>query len=178
MSDDQQPPVPSDHAKWLHEMNREDFARAIARWDAVYDGLNEAAIKTADGALRAGLLINGGAAVSVLAFIGSLATKSMITASQLSRVADSLELFAIGVAVAVAGMGLSYVTHYLSAGRISSFTRQQVSPYVVPGPKTKRYTQITAAAHVLAFIAGLACIALFVWGVLSIREAIVHLSLQ
>ena len=63
--------------------------------------LNEAAIKGADAALRSALLINGGAAVSVLAFIGGLAAQSRIKLDQLQAVAHSLTLFAFGVAAAV-----------------------------------------------------------------------------
>jgi hypothetical protein len=178
MTDPQQPPVSPEHQKWLHEMSREDHSRVHARYDGIVDQLNEAAIKTADGALRAGLLINGGAAVSVLAFIGSLATKELITVGQLASVADSLLIFAIGVATAVAGMGLSYLTHFFGAGRVHSFTRLAVPPYVTTGPKTKRYTIMTAIVHILAFVAGFACIGLFILGMFSVRYAIVHLSVH
>ena len=75
-------------------MKREDAQRAFDLHSSQLDKMNEAAIKSANSALRACLLINGGAAVSVLAFIGSLATKELIAVSQLSRVASSLEIFA------------------------------------------------------------------------------------
>jgi hypothetical protein len=138
--------------------------------------LNDAAIKTADGALRSGMLINGGAAVSVLAFIGALATKDMITIPQLSKVADSLEVFAAGVAVAVAGMGLSYLTHFFGAGRIQSFARQWEHPWVIPGPNTKKYSRVTYTLQMLAFLAGLTTVILFVGGMLSVRNAIAQLG--
>jgi hypothetical protein len=108
MTDSPSPPSspPFEVRKWAHELKREDAQRAWDRLDAQFDKINEAAIKAADAALRAGLLINGGAAVSVLAFIGSLATKELIAVPQLSRVAGSLEIFAFGVAAAVSGLGL------------------------------------------------------------------------
>ena len=99
------PPPPFEYTKWAHELKREDVQRASDLHVSRVDKSNEAAIKAADAALRAGLLINGGAAVSVLAFIGSLATKELIAVPQLSRVAASLENFALGVAVAVMGLG-------------------------------------------------------------------------
>ena len=88
------PPPPFEYQKWAHELKREDAQRAFDLLESRRDKINEAAIKAADSALRAGLLINGGAAVSVLAFIGSLATKELIAISQLSGVASSLEIFA------------------------------------------------------------------------------------
>lgn len=177
MTQEQTPPA-YDHQKWLHELQREDAHKAFGRWDEQYDKLNDAAIKTADGALRSGMLINGGAAVSVLAFIGGLVTKDMISMGQLSKVADSLELFAAGVAVSVAGMGLSYVTHFFGASRIRSFARQWEPPWIVPGPNTRNYSRATYAAQILAFLAGLATIILFVGGMLSVRNAIGHLVIN
>jgi hypothetical protein len=69
--------------------------------------LNEAAIKGAETALRSALLINGGAAISVLAFIGGLAMQSRIRLDQLHAVAHSLVLFAFGVVAAVVAMVLA-----------------------------------------------------------------------
>ena len=84
-------PPPFEVQKWAHEMKREDAYRAFDLFDSRFDIIDQAAIKAADSALRAGLLINGGAAVSVLAFIGSLATKELIAVSQLSHVATALK---------------------------------------------------------------------------------------
>ncbi len=68
-------PPPFAYQQWTHGMKREDAQRAFDLLGSRRDKMNKAAIKSADSTLRAGLLINGGAAVSVLAFIGSLATK-------------------------------------------------------------------------------------------------------
>jgi hypothetical protein len=171
-----QPPQPYDHEKWLHEMKRIDGQRAIDRWDNQFDKLNEAAVKIADATLRAGMLINGGAAVSVLAFIGSLATKELITVTQLSLIASSLVIFALGVVAAVLGMGLSYMTHFFGAGRIASFTKLSEHPWIIPGRATRSYTNAIRATHILAFAAGLVCIVFFVWGMISVRNAIEHLG--
>ena len=69
-----QNPVDADHAKWLLEMQREDAHRAHDEAKNFYQQVNEYTIKAGENALRAFLLINGGAAVSVLAFIGGLGT--------------------------------------------------------------------------------------------------------
>ena len=69
-------PAPYDHQKWLHEMTRQDAQRAHDQLAQFAQSVNEAAVKGGDAALRAALLINGGAAVSVLAFIGGYSTTS------------------------------------------------------------------------------------------------------
>jgi hypothetical protein len=146
------------------------------RLDGQFDKMNEAAIKIADSALRAGLLINGGAAVSVLAFVGSLATKELIAVSQLSRVASSLEIFAFGVGAAVVGMGLSYLTHLFDADYFGSLKRIGDPPFAEPGPASKRIRCFRTSAHVLAVIAFFICIGCFIGGMLSVRDAIERLA--
>lgn len=170
------PPPPFDYQKWTHEMKREDVRRASDLHVSRVDKSNEAAIKAAEAALRAGLLINGGAAVSVLAFIGSLATKELIGIPQLSRVAGSLEIFAFGVAAAVVGIGLSYLTHFFEAGYHASMTWSIDTSSMGPGPNTKAYLWLRIGVHAFAVIAFLACIGCFVFGMFSVRDAIEHLS--
>ena len=171
------PSKPSlEYRQWVYEKKREDAQRAFDRQDARLDMFNEAAVKIADSALRAGLLINGGAAVSVLAFIGSLATKDLIAVSQLSRVARSLEVFAFGVAAAVVGMGLSYLTHLWDADYTGSLKRTADFPFVEPGARSKRYRYLRTATHVLAVVAFLFCIGCFILGMISVRDAIEHLA--
>lgn len=100
---DAPPPPPFEQQKWLHEMKRSDAFRAFDWRDSRVKMLDQAAIKAGDAALRSALLINGGAAISVLAFIGSLVPKEPLT--QLARVSDNLVVFASGVLVAALGLG-------------------------------------------------------------------------
>jgi hypothetical protein len=119
---------------------------------------------------------NWGAAVSVLAFIGSLATKELVAVSQLSRVASSLVVFAYGVAAAVMGLGLSYLTHFFEAVSIASLKRTAEFPFMTPTKASKRNLWFRGSAHVLAVIAFFVCIGCFIFGMISVRDAIVHLA--
>ena len=56
---DQKPDEPD----WRYVMAREDAHRAHDQLNSIYDKQNEAAFKSGETALRACLLINGGAAV-------------------------------------------------------------------------------------------------------------------
>ena len=71
---------------------------------------NTAAIEVANLALRTAMLINGGAAISVLAFIGGLASRDKVSLQAITQTAATLVWFATGVAVATLSMGLAYFT--------------------------------------------------------------------
>ena len=172
----QPPQMPFDVQKWIEDVKRQDAYRSHDRWDSIFDSLNEAAIKASEIALRTAILINGGAAVSVLAFIGGLASKDIIKIDRLSDIANSLLLFALGVALATAGIAFSYCTHYLSAGVINTYSRAFVHPYVTSGPKTSNWILWRNITHLLGFIAGIASLGFFIWGMLSVRAAITHLG--
>ena len=112
---------PADYQKWVHELKREDAQRAHDKADAFVTHVNEAAISNANLALRTSVLINGGAAVSVLAFVGGLVTQKRIIS--LEEISGALELFAIGVAMATAAMGFSYLTNYFIASGVGRRAR-------------------------------------------------------
>jgi hypothetical protein len=169
----QQPPF--DYQKWLHEIRRQDAQRAHDKIDDFHRYVNEATIKSGDSALRAALLINGGAAVSVLAFIGGLVAQGKIKVEQLNDVAGSLTWFAIGTACAVLAMAASYFTNYFMAGMASSKARKWEHPYLEDTPKTKWMQSLNRVFHVLAVIAGIGSLVIFVVGMLDVREAITHL---
>ncbi len=168
---------PYDHQKWVHELGREDAHRAHDQNSQFTDKLNEATVKSGDAALRAALLINGGAAVSVLAFIGGMVSQNRIRVSQLADVAGSLMLFAYGVAFAVAGLALSYFTNYATVGHAASMTKHWEHPYVRPNePSTGRWARLKGFFHILAVVAGLLSLALFIFGMFDVRDAIVRLA--
>jgi hypothetical protein len=178
-----QPPgqPPFDYQKWIVEMQRQDAQRAleISREDAhrAHDKLDEihryvdqAAITAGQFALRMVLLINGGAAIALLTFVGSLPKE------QKRLFANTLVWFASGVALAVAALALAYFTNYLMAGLASSRLRTWEYPYVQPGPTTSRYFILNRIFHYAAVIVGLASLAAFVFGMLRVRDALVYLS--
>ena len=123
-------------------------AREEARWvdraTTFFTQVNEAAIKTGESTFQACLLINGGAAISVLAFIGGLASKDVIGVAQLAVVADSLIAFAGGVLAAVAGMALSYLVHYFTAVHTDSLIQR--------GERTVLFGRLKNGLHVLAIL--------------------------
>ena len=91
-------PPPFEYQKWLHDVVRQHAHRAHDANRQFQVNVNQATIKGGDAALRAALLINGGAAVSVLAFIGGLVSQRRIELNQLAITPgqEQLECFLAG----------------------------------------------------------------------------------
>jgi hypothetical protein len=167
----------TDEPNWRHVMAREDAHRAHDRIDSFSDKLNDATLRSSEVALRACLLINGGAAVSVLAFIGGLLSKGLIEdPRQLKPVADSLVPFAWGVGLAVLGMGFSYAVNLLTALYTNSRTKTWAHPWSEPGKKTKRIGIARNSFHALAALAGVASVVFFVCGIFAVRKSVEHIQ--
>ena len=164
--------------KWRHELKLEDARRAHDTIDAFIDKANEAAIKSSESALRACLIVNGGAAITVLSFIANIASKDSAALAGLPSVAGSLGYFAWGVVASLSGYGFAYFTHYFTAGYNNSRPKYFDHPYSKDGDKTKVYSRVKNTVHIGAVLAALASISLFVWGVISVKDAIIHLPLH
>ena len=140
-----------------------DGERLDRRWD-FFQTTREAVFKTIEALLKTIILVNGGAAVAILAFIGGLASQSRIQMGQLSSVANSLLIFAFGVFAAVVAMALNYGTLYSTAMDAQSF--KEDSPWAT----TKRIIEFTS------LVVTAISILLFIYGALTVRDAIVRLG--
>lgn len=134
--------------------------------DAFHEYINKSAIDSAQLAFRMLMLINGGAAVALLAFIAKL------DAAHRGALADTLVWFASGVGFAVAGVALTYFTNFFLAGISGSMERRWEHPYLVDGPHTKLYRCLRTIFHIAAVVVGLLSLVTFVWGVLDVRDAL------
>jgi hypothetical protein len=156
--------------KRQHEQSTHVALRAHDRSNAFARQINEAAINAANLTLRTALLINAGAAVALLTFVGSL------PAEQKRAVAATLDWFAWGVAAAVAGLACAYFTNHGLAVQERSKTFTDVPPYVINGANTKRWSYVVLVFRVLAIIVGSASVVLFLVGMLSVRAALTRLA--
>ena len=161
--------------KWQHELKIANARRTYDILDAFTDKANDAAVKSSDAVLRACLIVNGGAAIAVLSFIGNLASKDSAVLKGLPSVAGSLLYFAGGVVASLCGYGFAYFTHYMTAAYNNSRPKIVEFPYTKDGPKTKLYSCIKTTVHIFALLAAVVSIALFAWGVFSVKDAIVNL---
>jgi hypothetical protein len=121
------------------DITRQDAIRVHDRTYRVSEALREATIKAGEVAIKTLMLVNGGAAVSMLAFIGGLVGQGRVTVKQMTDVSGSLLWFAAGVALAVVALAFSYVTNYAHVGLLRSRIHTWQDPYVKDGPTTSRW---------------------------------------
>ena len=127
--------------------------------------LNEKAIDASNMVLKTLLLIHGGAAVALLAFIGNLSGKAAPSVfSKISVLASALVWFGWGMGIAIVAMIFAYFTHYLTVGHAYSTTAKQAKCYAVG----------KAVFHVLAALAALASLVAFLCGMYQVRDAILE----
>ena len=122
--------------QYLHEQEQEVFKSVIA--------YGEVTVKSA-------LLINGGAAVAMLAFAGNLATR-VGEPEIASRFAAAMVAFGAGAWLAVLGAGFGYIAQscYLRELRLEFSLRRS-------GHRWRKITAITVGAAMLAFAIGVGC---------------------
>jgi hypothetical protein len=164
-----------EHARWVHGLNREDAHRAHDNTDEFHTYSNKAAIDAANLSLRTLVIVNGGAAIAVLTFLGGVASKDKIDFVKVGVVAGTLKWFALGVALAVSAMALAYLTHFATASITSSQIRAWEHPYVSAGPKTARWRRINLLFHISAMLVAFGSLALFLAGMFAASDAVTHL---
>jgi hypothetical protein len=138
--------------------------------------VNEAAIKAGETAIKTLMLVNGGAAVSVLAFIGGLVGQGRVTVKQMTDVSSSLLWFVAGVALAAVALAFSYFTNFghVNLGRSKLHTWQH--PYVIDGPTTNRWWWWSLIFHSFAIAAAVLSLVAFVVGAIDVRASIIRLG--
>jgi hypothetical protein len=167
-----------DERKWLHDVKRDDAKRAHDASRDFHSDVNKEAVGTSNLTLRTLVIINGGAAIAVLTFLGGVAAKDKVDFAQVGLVAGTIKWFAFGVAFAVFGMALAYLTHFATASISSSSVNNWEHPYVVDGPKTKRWRQINRAFHIAAILVAIASLVLFLIGMFTASNAITHMLIK
>jgi hypothetical protein len=155
---------------------REDALREHDRSRRVSEAINEAVIKAGEVAIRTVMLVNGGAAVSVLAFIGALVRQDEVTVKQIAGVSSGLLWFAGGVAAAVLALALSYFTNFCYVGQERSKIFNFDHPYVVDGANTRRWHYWGLVFHYGAIIWGLLSLVAFLVGIFAVYGAIRRLG--
>jgi hypothetical protein len=143
--------------------------------DAFRDSSNKAAIEAANLALRTAVLINGGAAVSVLAFIGGLVSQGKLAfGPQLAQAANSLLWFAFGAFAAGMGVAFAYFTTYCITGHAQNMVRKWEHPYFEEGAASRRWRHGSTFFRILAMVCGFGASGMFVGGIIEVRNAIIH----
>ena len=155
-----------DHAVWLEEKNREDAQRVHDNNRESIIKSNEATVNSGSNAIRAALIINGGAAIALLSFIGGLVGDGKLTiGSQLQSVTEPLRYFAWGVALSAVSMAFGYLTNFSATGILQNQRHIWKHPYLEETSGSKRWrvaynvflggSVLTAIVSLVAFICGM-----------------------
>jgi hypothetical protein len=165
----------SDPDRWAYEINRENAHRQHDSNRELFHYVNKATLECANLALKTLVLINGGAAIAVLTFLGGVSAKQTIDFSKVGVVAATIKWFAFGVALAVAGMALSYLTSYTMAGAITNMKAIYERPFLVEGPKFKVWRRWNIGFHIVGLFVAIASLVFFLIGMFSASDAVKHL---
>jgi hypothetical protein len=147
-----------------HEFSKEYFNRTY-----------ESAIRSGEAAVRVMLIVNGGAALSLLTFIGGLAAQGKVQLNGLSVFADCLIWFACGVVCAAVVSGFTYSAAYYGAAHAGGLQRNWKPPYVADTAQSKRWRHTATFFWRAAILMWVASVIVFVCGMISVRHAILHL---
>lgn len=161
--------------RWQHELKRDDAKRAHDANRDFHTYVNKGTVDTANLTLRTLVVINGGAAIAVLTFLGGLAGKEKTGFAHVGAVAGTIKWFAFGVALAVFGIALAYLTNFANAGIASSQVSGWEHPFVADGPSTKLWRRTNRLFHVIAIVVAIASLVMFMVGMFSASDAISHL---
>jgi hypothetical protein len=136
--------------------NESDFAKSV----------NEQTINSANVLLRTLIIIHGGAAVALLAFIGSIAGSEWFSPERnIAKLTMPLVWFGWGVVVAVVAMLFAYFTNYMTVGHTFALIEDNQS-------SVRFYGRIKTLFHVIALLAALSSLAIFLCGMYQVRFAI------
>jgi hypothetical protein len=166
------PPQVLEHQRWQHEQNMRAAERTHDVTTEFAAKTNTAAIEAAYLALRTAMLINGGAAISVLAFIGGLASRDRVSLQAITQTAGTLIWFASGVALATLSMGFAYFTNLSIAQAASVRERTFEHPYLKETDKSRFYNRAAEVFRWLTVIAAVASLGLFICGMLAVKCAV------
>ncbi|WP_243612917.1 hypothetical protein [Shimia aestuarii] len=152
---------------------REYALKEHARWNAEAGSMNAAAVQYAEVTVKSLLLLNGGAAVSMLAFVGSISSGSSFSEGiDLGGVVSSLQWFAAGAGTAVLCAGFCYVVMFLQATLNFSYQRIWEHPFFAEGERTSKIVRLYKWFHILAVILSVGSLSMFAFGVCMIGRVV------
>lgn len=155
-----------EHAKRAHDLNRQ-----------MSNLCRSAAVDSANIAIRALLLINGGAVVALLAFVGAIASSDVGNAVKIEELVTPIFSFAFGVGCAAIAALLAYIVNWMDADITNSVKFTWEHPYIVDTKAAAGLTYIRIVCHYLAFAAALLAIGAFFRGIVTVTHAISHAGL-
>lgn len=158
-----------------YDINQRAAERAHDQKTEFARQLNDAAMRDAQAVIRIVLLLNGGAAIAVLAFGGSLASKTSYPLAQLGGVISNSLWFVFGALSTAFAAAFAYLTNGCYAATWASTAPVWSYPYLEVTKKSKWYERAAWLFHILAVVTIIVGIVLFIVGMFKLRSAMLHL---
>ena len=154
------------------ERYRAELRRQEMNWQARYqtaDNSDMAAVQIGLAAIRAAILVNAGAIVALLTFIGQLWGKKD-EAEALRAVIDAVMPFVVGLSCGALSIGLAYLYQSaLTKWEIRLLAEVSADSEKLPPFKTvPRFCKVTSVIMISLGAASFAC---FVWGCIEATSA-------
>lgn len=155
-----------EHALRAHDLNRNVNAE-----------MRRAAVDSANVTIRSLILVNGGAVVALLAFVGALESGDINNAIKIEALVAPIRWFAFGVGFSAVTAALAYLVNMLDSDITDSVELIWKYPYVVSKKQAKWLGWLRLGAHISALALAIAALVAFFLGIISVTEAISHLGL-
>jgi hypothetical protein len=165
-----------DRENSVAQIKMEEAQRAHDRHAELHRTYFEAASKSAEVAVKTSVLVNGGAAVAVLALMGGMLGKDILTVRQVADVSSSLMWFACGVGAGITALAFIYLMNYSAAARTRWQIRVYEAPFVQDTPQSWYMRHVYTIAHTIAVAVAVISVGLFIYGVLDVRDSIARLA--
>lgn len=137
--------------------------------------LTEASVRDAQEAIKIALLINAGAAVAILAFISSLASRASFTLANLEAMTNSLYWFLGGIILSGMTAAFAYVSNSLYAASFLEKDKLWEHPYVKENTRSLRNLRRARYFNWVGFILAWVALFMFIVGVYVASRAMANL---
>ena len=149
-----------------NDLNKIQADLAHERMHQLMSSANNHTIEQGFQAIKAGITINGGAAIALMALAGNLSGKIDIF-SQHELIYSSLKMFISGVALSASSAGFSYCINFLYLKSMDNQTWDYVHPYIHPTTISKLFESLGLFLHVFTALLVFSSYGLFVHGALQ-----------
>lgn len=132
-----------------------------------------AALDNANFAIKSTMLINGGASIAILAFIGQLHEGGKEEFDLANLLMESLVYFAIGAGISSMAMVCAYFANYFYFSSAQTMSISNKYPYIHNNFTSNRWNNTAIFFHVLGIVFVIMSISIFIYSAILIRNAII-----
>ncbi|WP_374832976.1 hypothetical protein [Paenochrobactrum pullorum] len=156
-----------------NDVNSEPSSHAQRAYDIHYRfhaTMLNAAIDSGKEAIKAAILLNGGACIALLSFLAVISTRenSLSSLALVQPTKDSLGCFALGLLLAAIGSCMAFLSFTSGANSQAHYDLRDEYPFIFQNRKTVWLDRLSLLTTVLAITSILSSYSLFAYAVFTI----------